>query len=90
MIVYALAVDALRTQRLLSKYSRYNASAKGRERVEQYRATSKGIKARFRAEMNQRQGAIDAQLAALGLERGQLAKMTTDQIIESAMAEVFD
>jgi hypothetical protein len=41
-------------ERRLAKYSRYNASRKGRERVDKYRSTGKGIFARFQAELNTR------------------------------------
>jgi hypothetical protein len=53
-------------ERRLAKYSRYNASRKGRERVESYGCTAKGLRARFRAELNQRMSDHAAQAEALG------------------------
>jgi len=53
VIATSLAADAMRAQRRLAKYSRFNASAKGRDRIEKYRSTAKGIFARLQAELNQ-------------------------------------
>ena len=41
------------TERRLAKYSRYNASQKGRDRVERYRGTVLGIFARAQSRVNE-------------------------------------
>jgi hypothetical protein len=62
-------------ERRLAKYSRYNASRKGRERVDNYRHTAKGIFARWRAELNQRMSSHSAQAESLWTSAEALGRM---------------
>jgi hypothetical protein len=63
-----IAVEYQMTQARLAKYSRYNQSALGRDRVDKYRCTVKGILARERAALNVHRSRTYATLVRLGGE----------------------
>jgi DnaJ-class molecular chaperone len=79
-IAISQAVEVMSQERRRAKYSRYNASAKGKERIERYRATGGGIVARFRAEANQRVAHDTGRCEALGIDTSRPVSEQLDQI----------